>query len=73
MNYQTFEPHQELEVFVKCYWTLESSVDEQLENNSSFPMDGINLVEIFLLNSLSRLETIDHIVRSTVETILTGN
>ncbi len=36
-------------------------------------MDGINLVEIFLLNSLSRLETIDHIVRSTVETILTGN
>ncbi|MET3535846.1 MULTISPECIES: hypothetical protein [Chryseobacterium] len=39
MNYQTFEPHQELEVFVKCYWTLESSVDEQLENNSSFPMD----------------------------------
>ncbi|SUX45937.1 DUF6597 domain-containing transcriptional factor [Chryseobacterium indoltheticum] len=31
MNYQTFEPHQELEVFVKCYWTLESSIDEQQE------------------------------------------
>ena len=35
--------------------------------------ERISLVEIFLLHSLSRLETIDHIVRSTVETILSGN
>ena len=171
MNYQTFEPDKELEVLVKCYWTLESSVDEQLEKQSVVPdgcmemifhygdlykqytgrgksiiqprcfvigqltrpleieptgrtgifsvrfhpygflpfafqpikamentalplenlfgQDGkdleekilnansvqerISLVEIFLLHSLSRLETIDHIVRSTVETILSGN
>jgi AraC-like DNA-binding protein len=171
MNYQTFDPHQELKMLVKCYWTLESSVDEQREKQSIIPdgcmemifhhgdlykqytgdgksviqprcfvigqltrpleieptgktdifsvrfhpygflpltsipikementavsleklfgregrdieekilnahsvQERINLVERFLLNRLGRLETIDHIVRSTVETILTGN
>ena len=24
MNYQTFEPHQDLTPLIKCYWTLES-------------------------------------------------
>jgi AraC-like DNA-binding protein len=171
MNYQTFEPDQELKVLVKCYWTLESPVDKEPEKQSIIPdgcmemifhygdlykqytgngnsviqprcfvigqltrpleieptgttgifsvrfhphgflpfasipikemenkavplekmfgRDGkdieekilnahsvqerINLVEIFLLDRLASLETIDHIVRSTVETILTGN
>lgn len=47
-------------------------LEEKILNANSV-QERINLVEIFLLNSLSRLETIDHIVRSTVETILTGN
>ncbi|WP_323136865.1 helix-turn-helix domain-containing protein [Chryseobacterium fluminis] len=171
MNYQTFDPHQELKMVIKCYWTMEDSAGDRLEKQSIIPdgcmemifhhgdlykqytgdgnsmiqprcfvigqltrpleieptgktsifsvrfhphgflpfasipikementaipleklfgRDGkdieekifnahsvqerINLVEIFLLDRLASLETIDHIVRSTVETILTGN
>jgi len=28
MNYQTFEPDQDLAAFIKCYWTLESAKEE---------------------------------------------
>lgn len=171
MNYHTFEPDQELKALVKCYWTLEGTVDDELEKQSIIPdgcmemifhygdlykqytgngdsviqprcfvigqltgpleieptgrtgifsvrfhphgflpfasipvkementavpleklfgRDGkdieekilnvhsaqerIDLIELFLLNRLERIETIDHIVRSTVETILTCN
>lgn len=171
MDYQTFAPSQDLSMLVKCYWTLESSIDERVEKQSIIPdgcmemifhygdlyrqytengnsvvqprcfvigqltrpleieptgstgifsvrfhpngflpfapipikementatpleklfgKDGqdievkilnapsvqerIYLVEMFLLERLTRLETIDRIVRSTVETIITGN
>ena len=35
--------------------------------------ERIYLIETFLLKKLTRSETIDHIVRSTVDTIMTGN
>ncbi len=171
MNYQTFEPDQDLTAFIKCYWTLESPKEEMpekqtivpdgcmemifhygdlykqyLDNGNSiiqprcfvigqltrpleieptgetgifsvrfhpegflpftttpikementavsleklFGKDGqeiwqqilnanstverIKLIEIFLLDRLTDLETVDRIVRSTVETIITAN
>jgi AraC-like DNA-binding protein len=171
MNYQTFEPDQDLTAFIKCYWTLESPKEEmpekqtivpdgcmemifhygdlykqyldngnniiqprcfvigqltrpleieptcetgifsirfhpegflpfittsikEMENtavsleelfekvgqeieqqilNANSASERIKLIEIFLLNRLTDIETIDRIVRSTVETIMTAN
>ncbi|MDP9955090.1 AraC-like DNA-binding protein [Epilithonimonas hungarica] len=171
MNYQTFEPYQDLTAFIKCYWTLESPKEEtpekqtivpdgcmemifhygdlykqyfdngntiiqprcfvigqltrpleieptgetgifsvrfhpegflpfittpikEMENtavpleklfgkdgqeieqqvlNANSTSERIKLIEIFLLNRLIDIETIDRIVRSTVETIITAN
>ena len=39
MNYQTFEPHQDLNSFVKCYWTLESPKEDTPERQRIVP-DG---------------------------------
>lgn len=39
MNYQTFEPNQELIAFIKCYWTLESPKEETPEKQIIVP-DG---------------------------------
>lgn len=39
MDYQTFEPSQELDMLVKCYWTLESPKDESPERQTIVP-DG---------------------------------
>jgi len=39
MNYQTFEPEEELRAFVKCYWILESPAEEKPEKQTIVP-DG---------------------------------
>lgn len=39
MNYQIFEPSQDLTAFVKCYWTLESPKEEVPEKQTIVP-DG---------------------------------
>lgn len=39
MYYQTFEPDQDLAVFIKCYWTLESPKEEMPEKQTIVP-DG---------------------------------
>lgn len=39
MNYQTFEPNQDLSTFIKCYWTLESPKKETPEKQTIVP-DG---------------------------------
>ncbi|WBX97032.1 helix-turn-helix transcriptional regulator [Chryseobacterium gambrini] len=39
MNYQTFEPDQDLTAFIKCYWTLESPKEETPEKQTIIP-DG---------------------------------
>ena len=39
MNYQTFEPSQELNTLVKCYWTLESPKNENQQRQTIVP-DG---------------------------------
>jgi len=47
-------------------------IEEKILNAHSV-QERIDLIEQFLLNRLERIETIDHIVRSTVETIFTCN
>lgn len=37
MDYQTFQPGQELSSFFKCYWTLESSPQENPEIQTIVP------------------------------------
>lgn len=39
MNYQIFEPHQDLATLVKCYWTLESPKEKTPKKNTIVP-DG---------------------------------
>jgi AraC-like DNA-binding protein len=39
MNYQTFEPNNELAILIKCYWTLESPNEERPERQTIVP-DG---------------------------------
>ncbi len=39
MNYQTFEPNQDLTTLIKCYWTLESPGEETPEKQTIVP-DG---------------------------------
>ncbi|QBJ84977.1 AraC family transcriptional regulator [Chryseobacterium gleum] len=39
MNYQTFEPDQDLTAFIKCYWTLEGPKEETPEKQTIVP-DG---------------------------------
>jgi AraC-like DNA-binding protein len=41
--------------------------------NAENTEERISLIETFLFNRLASVETIDHIVKSTIETILTGN
>lgn len=47
-------------------------IEQQIINANSIS-ERIKLIEVFLLDRLSDIETIDRIVRSTVETIITAN
>lgn len=46
---------------------------EQMVLNANSTSEKIKLIEAFLLNRLTDIETVDRIVKSTVETILTAN
>jgi len=46
---------------------------EQKILNSNSTTEKVKLIETFFLNRLTDAETVDHIVKSTVETILTAN
>ena len=46
MNYQTFEPHPDLDSIVKCYWTLEVPAQENIQRQRILP-DGC--IELFFI------------------------
>lgn len=46
MNYQTFLPHSDLESLVKCYWTLEVSVEETSHRQRIIPDGCIEMIFI---------------------------
>lgn len=55
MKYQTFEPDNDLALFVKCYWTLESPKEETTEKQTIVP-DG-HMEMIFHYGDLYRQYT----------------
>jgi AraC-like DNA-binding protein len=46
---------------------------EKLILNTNSTSDRINYLEVFLLNRLATVESIDYLIKSTIETILTAN
>ncbi|HAS45492.1 MAG TPA: AraC family transcriptional regulator [Microscillaceae bacterium] len=44
MNWQIFEPHNDLKAFVKCYWTLESLKDKTPDKNTIVPDGTIKMI-----------------------------
>ncbi|MFL1896639.1 DUF6597 domain-containing transcriptional factor [Aquimarina sp. 2-A2] len=44
MNYQTFEPNKNLNTFIKCYWTLESSKEEKNHRQTIVPDGCIEMI-----------------------------
>ena len=46
MNYQTFEPHPDLQPLVKCYWTLEVAASEHAQRQRIVPDGCLELIFI---------------------------
>lgn len=46
MNYQTFQPHPELEAFIKCYWTLEVPAEPAATKQRILPDGCIEMIFI---------------------------
>src|SRR3989337_564528 len=46
MNYQTFQPHSDLESLVKCYWTLEVPAEKRAQRQRILPDGCIELIFI---------------------------
>lgn len=46
MNYQTFQPHRDLESFVKCYWSLEVPAEKDSQRQRIIPDGCIEMIFI---------------------------
>src|SRR5687768_14300188 len=46
MNYQTFQPHSDLEPFVKCYWTLEVPFEKNTQRQRIIPDGCVEMIFI---------------------------
>lgn len=46
MNYQTFQPHSDLESLVKCYWTLEVPAQKEVQRQLIIPDGCIEMIFI---------------------------
>lgn len=53
MNYQTFQPHSDLESLVQCYWTLEVPVDNNSQKQRIIP-DGCIEMAFILGDDIKR-------------------
>lgn len=53
MNYQTFQPHSDLESLVKCYWTLEVPAETDAQRQRIIP-DGCIEMAFILGNDIKR-------------------
>ena len=45
MNYQTFEPHQDLAPLIKCYWTLESPKEISPAKQTIVPDGSLTMLQ----------------------------
>lgn len=55
MNYQTFQPHPDLEFLVKCFWTLEVPAEEATERQRILP-DGCMEMIFTLGDDIRRMQ-----------------
>lgn len=61
MNYQTFQPHPDLEALVKCYWTLEVPVDSDAQRQRIIP-DGCIEMAFILGDDIKRYTSGDDFI-----------
>lgn len=61
MNYQTFQPHQDLEALVSCYWTLEIPAEYSAERQRIVP-DGCIEMAFILGDDIKRYTSQDEFI-----------
>lgn len=61
MNYQTFQPHSDLESLVKCYWTLEVPAENNSERQRIIP-DGCIEMAFILGDDIKRYTSEDEFI-----------
>lgn len=61
MNYQTFQPHADLNALVKCYWTLEVPAQENSERQRIIP-DGCIEMAFILGDDIKRYTSEDEFI-----------
>ena len=61
MNYQTFQPHSDLEALVKCYWTLEVPADTDAQRQRIIP-DGCIEMAFILGDDIKRYTSEDDFI-----------
>lgn len=61
MNYQTFQPHPDLESLISCYWTLEVPVTEDTQRQRIIP-DGTIEMAFILGDDIKRYTTEDNFI-----------
>jgi hypothetical protein len=69
MNYQTFQPHPDLESLVKCYWTLEVPAQKQVERQLIIPDGCIEMIFI-LGDDIKRYTSADQFILQSREMVL---
>ncbi len=61
MNYQTFQPHSDLESLVQCYWTLEVPADNNAQKQRIIP-DGCIEMAFILGDDIKRYTSEDEFI-----------
>jgi hypothetical protein len=69
MDYQTFQPHPDLESFVKCYWSLEVPADESAQRQLIIPDGCIDMIFI-LGDDIKRYTSGDEFIIQPREMVL---
>ncbi|MDB2607177.1 AraC family transcriptional regulator, partial [Zobellia sp.] len=61
MNYQTFQPHSDLESLVSCYWTLEVPAENNSQRQRIIP-DGCIEMAFILGDDIKRYTSQDEFI-----------
>jgi hypothetical protein len=69
MNYQTFQPHSDLESLVKCYWTLEVPAQKDVQRQLIIPDGCIEMIFI-LGDDIKRYTSEDEFILQPREMVL---
>src|SRR5687768_753010 len=69
MNYQTFQPHPDLESLIKCYWTLEVAAEKDAQRQRIIPDGCIEMIFI-LGDDIKRYTSGDEFIIQPREMVL---